>query len=88
MAELLRGTGLAVARRSTGQVVDPATAAYVADTIGELGLFYRLARVAFIGGSWVDRGGQNPFEAAQLGCAVLIGPNMWNFPEITTALLD
>jgi 3-deoxy-D-manno-octulosonic-acid transferase len=66
-------------QRSTGAVPGPETAVYVADTLGELGLFYRLAHFAFIGGSLVPHGGQNPLEAARLGCAVLAGPHTENF---------
>jgi len=60
---------------------------YVADTLGELGLFYRLAPVAFVGKSLVRGGGQNPLEAAQLGCPVLFGPHMENFEELAAGLL-
>jgi 3-deoxy-D-manno-octulosonic-acid transferase len=52
---------------------------YLADTLGELGLFYRWAEIAFIGGSTDSLGGHNPLEAAQLGCAVVHGPDMSNF---------
>lgn len=55
---------------------------YIADTLGELGLFYSLAPVALIGGSLMPIGGHNPIEAAQLGCAVLSGPNVSNFREV------
>ena len=54
---------------------------YVADTIGEMGLWYRLAPVAMLGGSWAAIGGHNPYEALALGCRVLRGPNIWNFAE-------
>ena len=57
-----------------------------ADTIGELGLLYRLAPVVFIGGSLIRHGGQNPIEAAKLGAAILHGPNVANFAEIYRAL--
>ena len=73
---------LAVARRGAGQKAGQGTAIYVADTLGELGLFYRLARVALIGGSLVPHGGQNPLEAARLGCPIVIGPHHFNFSEI------
>lgn len=57
---------------------------YVADTIGELGLFYRLASIAFIGRSLSadGGGGHNPIEAAQLGCAILHGPYIQNFTKV------
>jgi 3-deoxy-D-manno-octulosonic-acid transferase len=66
---------------------DPATlpgaqaSVYLADTIGELGLWYRLAPVALVGGSVAEVGGHNPHEPLALGCAVLHGPNVWNFSE-------
>jgi len=77
---------LPVARRGAGQEAGPGTAIYVADTLGELGLFYRLARVALIGGSLVPHGGQNPLEAARLGCPIISGPHHFNFGEIITRL--
>ena len=55
---------------------------HVADTLGELGLFYRLAEIAFLGKSLVPLGGQNPLEALRLGTAVLHGPHMTNFDKI------
>jgi 3-deoxy-D-manno-octulosonic-acid transferase len=58
----------------------------VADTVGELGLIYRLAPAVFIGGSLVKHGGQNPVEAAKLRTAILHGPHVWNFAEIYAAL--
>jgi 3-deoxy-D-manno-octulosonic-acid transferase len=51
-----------------------------------LGLFYRLARVALIGGSLVPHGGQNPLEAARLGCPIITGPHHFNFSEIIARL--
>ncbi len=65
----------------------PVEGLYVADTIGELGLWYRLARVAVIGGSFIPHGGQNPTEAVRLGCPVIVGPHMENFREDVAALL-
>lgn len=72
--------------RSRGVIPDARTDIYVADTIGELGLFYRLAHVVFMGGSIVEHGGQNPIEAAKLGKPILHGPNVWNFHDIYAAL--
>ena len=74
--------GLSCARRGVGVELSPETEIYIADTMGELGLFYRISPVALIGGSFVDHGGQNPIEAIQLGCAVLTGPSMFNFSEV------
>jgi 3-deoxy-D-manno-octulosonic-acid transferase len=73
-------------RRAAGAAPGPETAIHVADTLGELGLFYRLADAALIGGSLVPHGGQNPLEPARLGCPILAGPHMHNFQEIAAAL--
>ena len=76
----------ATRRRAAGGQPEPGTAVYVADTIGEMGLWYRLARIAFVGGSVAPVGGHNPFEPLALGCAVLHGPNVANFDESYRAL--
>jgi 3-deoxy-D-manno-octulosonic-acid transferase len=86
IAEQLRALGLRVARRSAGETIDAGADIYVADTFGELGLFFRIARIAFVGGSLVRKGGHNPFEAARLGCVVLHGPDMANCIGMATAL--
>ena len=79
-AELLdRLVGAPATRRGRGEDPPGAAGLYVADTLGELGLFYRLAGIAFVGGSLVPHGGQNPLEAARLDCAVAAGPFMDNF---------
>jgi 3-deoxy-D-manno-octulosonic-acid transferase len=83
---MARGQGLAFAQRSAGQVPDRSTEIYVADTLGELGLVYRIAPIAFIGGSLAEHGGQNPVEAAKLGPAILHGPHVWNFREVYSVL--
>ncbi|WP_229671544.1 3-deoxy-D-manno-octulosonic acid transferase [Elstera cyanobacteriorum] len=77
---------LAAPCRSQGADI-PAHGLYIADTMGELGLWYRLARVAVIGGSFIPHGGQNPTEAVRLGCPVIFGPHMDNFREDVAALL-
>ncbi|HEX3881791.1 MAG TPA: 3-deoxy-D-manno-octulosonic acid transferase [Stellaceae bacterium] len=86
IAAAIRRQGLGVARRSRGEPIGPETDIYLVDTLGELGLFYRLAGIAFVGGSLVDRGGHNPFEAARLDCAVLHGPFMGNCVAMAAAL--
>ena len=86
IATLLAERGLTVCRRSAGDVPGPDSAVYLADTLGELGLFYRLADIAFIGGSTGTLGGHNPLEAAQLSCAVLYGPDMANFRTVAADL--
>jgi 3-deoxy-D-manno-octulosonic-acid transferase len=79
--------GLTVARRSNGDVVTAATQVLLADTMGELGLFCRLAPIVFMGKSLLGQGGQNPLEPARLGASVLFGPNMDNFTDIATRML-
>ncbi|MGE4371341.1 MAG: 3-deoxy-D-manno-octulosonic acid transferase [Xanthobacter sp.] len=82
IVNLGRTAGLATLRRTESGLPTQNTELYVADTIGELGLFYRLAPVSFIGGSLVTRGGQNPIEPVQLGTVVLHGPHTYNFQDI------
>lgn len=79
IAETLRGLGLAVSRRGAKVRIVAETNVYLMDTIGELGLLYRSAPFAFIGGSLVAHGGQNPLEPARLGVAPLHGPHVFNF---------
>lgn len=80
--------GLDTRRRSAGVLPGPATEIYVADTLGELGLFYRAATFAFLGGSLIEHGGQNPLEPARLGTAVVTGPHTHNFDETFRILLN
>lgn len=82
IAEMLRASGAVVAVRSNSEPVTPETDIYLVDTMGELGLFFRLASIVFMGKSLVDAGGQNPIEPARLGAAVISGPHTWNFDEI------
>lgn len=88
IAALLAGDGWAFARRSAGEGPEAETAVYLADTIGELGLWYRLAPVSFVGGSWEPIGGHNPFEPAALGSAILHGPYVTNFVDIYQRLTE
>lgn len=73
-------------QRHQGQALPLDAPVYLADTIGEMGLWYRLAPVALVGGSVATVGGHNPHEPLALGCAVLHGPNVWNFSESYAAL--
>ena len=77
--------GLRVARRGAGEPVGNAEV-FVADTLGEMGLWYRLAPFAFIGGSVAPLGGHNPYEPAALGVALAAGPDTANFGEAYAAL--
>jgi 3-deoxy-D-manno-octulosonic-acid transferase len=84
---LAKAHGFTVSRRAGGALPSPETQLYVADTMGELGLFYRVAPFAFLGGSLVPHGGQNPLEAARLGTAIVTGPHTQNFEETFVSLL-
>ncbi len=86
IADQLRADGSVVRLRSAEEPVTGDADFYVADSMGELGLFYRLADAAFIGGSLIPHGGQNPLEAARLGCAIVHGPHMTNFTAIVDEL--
>lgn len=71
-----------VGMRSRGDGIKPETGIYIGDTLGELGLFYRLSEIVFMGGSLVKHGGQNPLEPARLACAIVTGPHTHNFSDI------
>ena len=83
----LSAAGHVVSVRSRGELPRSDVGIYIADTIGELGTLYSVARIAFIGGSLVERGGQNPIEAARLGASVLVGPSRSSFLDIYEPLL-
>jgi 3-deoxy-D-manno-octulosonic-acid transferase len=86
VAATVQGAGLRPALRSRRLGPDRACDIYVADTVGELGLFYRLTPIVFMGKSLVPHGGQNPIEPAKLGAAILHGPHVQNFAEVYAAL--
>lgn len=88
--EIMRLTDLHLSRRSTGALPDAQTQVYLADTFGEMGLWFRLARLTLLGGSLVDGiGGHNPWEPARLGAAFVSGPFVVNaapdFAALTAA---
>jgi 3-deoxy-D-manno-octulosonic-acid transferase len=74
-------------RRASGGKISAQTAIYIADTMGEMGLFYRLSHFCFLGGTLVPLGGHNVLEPARLHCAVLAGPNISSAPEAYRAIL-
>jgi 3-deoxy-D-manno-octulosonic-acid transferase len=86
IADSAKAAGLAVALRSRRTQPMPDIGVYIADTLGELGLMYRLAPIVFMGGSLASHGGQNPIEAIRHGAAIIHGPHVWNFAEIYAAL--
>ena len=75
IAAMLTARGLSVHRRSHGDAPNGA-AVYLADTTGEMPLWYSLAPITFIGAGWGELGGHNPLEAAQLGSAMISGPHV------------
>ena len=81
IADNICGQEYTVAQRSKNQQLNRQTDIYLADTIDEMGLWYRLAPVTFLGGSLVAKGGQNPLNAAALGTAILHGPDVSNFKD-------
>jgi 3-deoxy-D-manno-octulosonic-acid transferase len=85
VADLLRGAGLSFARRSQHGVVADWTAVpaevWLGDSLGEMALYYGLADLALLGGSFAPLGGQNLIEAAACGCTVVMGPHTFNFSE-------
>ena len=72
---------LNVALRSANEKIMPETEVYIADTIGEMGIWYELCPIVFIGGSLVPHGGQNFMEPSRCRDAVIVGPHMHNFTD-------
>ena len=77
----LRNLGWQVSLRSDGEKINNYTEIYIADTFGEMGLWYRISSISFLGGSMTEVGGHNPFEPATLGSAILHGPHVWSAAE-------
>lgn len=86
IGELAQAQGLHSARRSQGEAISERTAIYLADTLGEMGLLYRLAPLVFVGGSLVPVGGHNPLEPARLSAALIAGPYRDNVVESSARL--
>jgi 3-deoxy-D-manno-octulosonic-acid transferase len=84
IADIAEWAELRSARRSLNHRARKDDHIYIADTLGELGLFYRLCRLCVIGGSFVPIGGHNPIEPAQFSCQIFYGPHMFNFVSICT----
>ncbi len=83
---LIVGRGLTFATRSRGQTLSPDHQVYLADTMGEMPVWYAAAGMTFVGGSLVARGGHTPFEPARAGSAILHGPDVANFDAAYAAL--
>ncbi|WP_413207207.1 3-deoxy-D-manno-octulosonic acid transferase [Rhodospirillum sp. A1_3_36] len=85
VAEELRGQGLSLARRSEGWP-EPGTDIFLGDSMGEMGLYYRLSTIVVMGKTLVKMGGQNPLEPALLNSALLWGAGMTNFTDMALRL--
>ncbi len=84
----LGSTNLQVSTRSKSEAIQPDTDLYLADTLGELGLFYELSPVVVMGGSFLRKGGQNLLEPARQNCAIICGPEMQNFEAICDEMVE
>ncbi len=84
--DAIRKTGLDFATRSRGEDPSAETPIYLADTMGEMDVWYRASGMTFVGGSLVDRGGHTPFEPAAHGSAILHGPHVANSAPAYAAL--
>lgn len=79
LRQLAQSKALAPSQRSKGEDLRPDTQVYIADTLGELGVFFTISPIAFLGGSFGQEGGHTPYEPAYFGTAVLHGPHVENF---------
>jgi len=79
--QLLQAAGLRVSRRSTWALPSQEVDVWLGDSLGEMALYYGLADVALLGGSFAPLGGQNLIEAAACGCPVVLGPHTFNFAD-------
>ena len=84
VAQLIADTRMEYTCRSRGDM--PGGAVYLADTLGELGNWFALSKIVFLGGSLMPIGGHNPFEVAQSGATVLSGNHVFNFAETYSAM--
>lgn len=84
----VRDRKMRIARRSKDETITPDTQIYLADTLGELGVFFSIAPITFLGGSFGDEGGHNPYEPAHFGSAILSGPMVKNFADAYASLIE
>ncbi|MCU7999043.1 lipid IV(A) 3-deoxy-D-manno-octulosonic acid transferase [Shewanella sp. SM95] len=88
VAEFVASQGFESVRRSGNFPVTATTQVLVGDTMGELLTFYGAADQAFVGGTLITNGGHNPLEPVAMGVPVMVGPNHWDFAQITQMLAD
>ena len=79
--EQIENLELKSALRSANEKITASTDIYIADTIGEMGIWYDIAKIVFIGGSLIPHGGQNFIEPSRVRDAVIVGPHMHNFTD-------
>jgi 3-deoxy-D-manno-octulosonic-acid transferase len=84
--EEIEKSGLKVHLHSSGRKIDSRTDIYLVNSFGETKLFLKICKIVFLGGSLIEHGGQNPLEAARIGCKVIHGPNISNFLEVYNLL--
>ncbi len=85
IAALVSDRGLSLGQRSKGAQPGEARV-YLADTLGEMDLWYAMSGACLIGGTFADKGGHTPWEPARHACAILHGPSVWNFTAAFAAL--
>jgi 3-deoxy-D-manno-octulosonic-acid transferase len=83
VAAMIQERGLALCRRSEGNLPGDETRVWLGDSMGEMPAYYSVADIALIGGTLLPFGGQNLIEAAACGCPVLVGPHTFNFAQAT-----
>lgn len=88
VARLVKRAGLTLQRRSRDMPVMADTRVWLGDSMGEMYAYYSAADVALIGGSWEKLGGQNPIEAAAVGCPVIVGPHTFNFSVVCNQAIE
>ncbi|MGL4746925.1 MAG: 3-deoxy-D-manno-octulosonic acid transferase, partial [Shewanella sp.] len=88
VADIVASQGFEYVRRSDAQAITATTQVLVGDTMGELLTFYGAADQAFVGGTLIENGGHNPLEPVAMGVPVMVGPNHWDFAQITQMLAD
>jgi len=86
ISDAAQALGITCGRKSQRALPTEEVGLYVVDTIGEMGLFYRVCPLAFMGGSLINHGGQNPIEPAKLGTAIVHGPYVHNFADTYSRL--
>lgn len=86
LRKMAQDLGITAAQRSAGDKITAQTQIYIADTLGELGVFFSLSPVTFMGGSFGQEGGHNPYEPAHFATALMHGPEVRNFADAYAAL--